>query len=144
MKRLLWIMVMLGGSLWATDATLAAKHLGAEQSYAQAVAKARNTGKMLVMVVVKEHCRWCQKLVDRTLSDPKVQKRLGEAFVTLIVDKDDTYPATFKEDFFPSIFYIDPKTEQSVYENVGYVRTKCFLNDLKGALQTQYDLYGKE
>ncbi len=141
MMKLLWIMVMFVGSLWATDATLAAKHLGAEQNYAQAVAKARNTGKMLVMVVVKEHCRWCQKLVDRTLSDPKVQKRLGEEFVTLIVDKDDTYPATFKEGFFPSIFYIDPKTEQSVYENVGYVGVKCFINDLDGAIKTRHALY---
>jgi len=143
MKKIVMILSLLTYTLWATDATEAAKRLGVESSYAEAIAKAKKEDKMLVMVIVKKHCRWCDKIVDRTLSDTQVKKEL-DSFVTLIVDKDAVYPADFKENFFPSIFFIDQKTEKSVYENVGYVGTKCFINDLHESLKTRNSLYAAE
>ncbi len=131
-------------SLMAADALEAARKLGVESNYTAAVAKAKKEKKMLIMVIVKENCHWCDKIVNRTLGDAAVRKRLKKDFVTLIVDKDDPFPADFKENFFPSIFYIDTVTQKSVYENVGYVGTKCFLNDLDGALKTRNELYAKE
>jgi thioredoxin-related protein len=128
----------------AVDAFQAAKKLGVESDYATAIAKARQENKMLVMVIVKENCRWCDKIIDRTLADETVKAHLKEGYVTLIVDKDDDFPGDFKENFFPSIFYIDAVTGKSVYENVGYVGTKCFLNDLNGASKTRDELYAKE
>ncbi|MCB4743656.1 MAG: thioredoxin family protein [Sulfurovum sp.] len=130
-----YLMIFLFSSfLLATDATQAAKQLGVQHSYATAIAKAKAKKRMLVMVLVKEHCRWCHKLVKHTLADKKVKARLKKDYVTLIVDKDDTYPVVFKRSFFPSILYIDPNTEKNIYENVGYIGPEYFLNDLKNML----------
>ena len=136
-----FLLLIFAATLFATDALEAAKKLGVENQYEQALSKAQKENKMLVMVIVKENCRWCDKIVNRTLSNDKVRKEL-EKYVTVIVDKDDVFPTDFKENFFPSIFYIDAKTQKSVYENVGYVGTKCFLNDLHSAQQTKETLYG--
>ncbi|MCF6205718.1 MAG: DUF255 domain-containing protein [Sulfurovum sp.] len=137
-----WILWMiLGSMLMATDAGKAARMLGAQSDFKTAMTQAKSEHKMVAMVIVKEHCRWCEKLVRRTLDDAQVKAQLAKDYVLLIVDKDASYPADFKENFFPSIFYIDEKTGKSVYENVGYVGTKCFLNDLQSALKMRNDLY---
>ena len=143
MKKTVMIICLLTYGLWATDAVEAAKNLGVESNYTEAIGKAKKEDKMLVMVIVKKNCRWCDKIVNRTLSDMKVKKELN-AFVTLIIDKDAAYPADFKENFFPSIFFIDQRTEKSVYENVGYIGTKCFINDLHESLRTRKSLYTSE
>jgi len=139
MRTLLFVW-MLSGMLFAMNAKSAAEQLGVESRYVSALKKAQLEKKIMVMVVVKEHCRWCEKLVNRTLQEARVKARLKD-FVTVIVDKDDAYPADFKEDFFPSIFYIDYATQKSIYENVGYIGAKCFLNDLEGVEKTYASLY---
>ncbi len=139
MRALLFV-CMLSGMLFAMNAQQAAKMLGVGNSYDQAIQKAKHEKKILVMVVVKEHCRWCEKLVNTTLKEPRVEKRLQD-FITVVVDKDAAYPADFKEDFFPSVFYVDYNTEKSIYENVGYIGAKCFLNDLDGVEKTYESLY---
>ncbi len=126
--------------LFGADAKEAAAQLGAENSFTAALQKAKSEKKILVMVIVKKNCRWCDKLVAKTLSEPEVKERL-KSYVTLIIDSDDDFPSEFKENFFPSIFYIDAASGESVYENIGFVGKKCFLNDLSISLQTRNDLY---
>ena len=128
------------GSLFATDAKEAAEKLGVENNFATALKKARSEKKMLVLVIVKKGCRWCDKMVYGTLVEPEVKEALKN-YVTLIVDKDDTYPNIFKEGLFPSIFYIDQNSQKSVYENVGYTGKKIFLNDLKESLKMRDELH---
>ncbi len=144
MVRLLAVLLFSFSMLSASGAKEEAALIGAETNFDTALAKAKAEKKILVMVVVKEHCRWCEKLVKRTMADPEVEKVLKRDFITLIIDRYDSYPKAFREDFFPSIFYIDYATGQSVYENVGYVGKKCFLNDLDGAQKTRASLYEKE
>ncbi len=133
MKAIL-ISLLLTYGLMATDAIEAAKKLGVENNYATAIKKAKSEKKILVMVIVKENCRWCEKLINKTLSEETVKNRL-ENYITLIVDKNDDFPSEFRENFFPSIFYIDYSTQKSVYSNVGFVGKPCFLNDLNGSLE---------
>ena len=132
--KLFFMTLLLTCGLMASEAIEAAKKLGAENNYAAAISKAEKEKKMLVMVVVKENCRWCDKLINNTLSEETVKNKL-ENYITLIVDKDDDFPSEFKENFFPSIFYIDYSTQKSVYSNVGFVGKPCFLNDLNGSLE---------
>jgi len=132
--KLFFMILLLTCGLMASDAIEAAKKLGAENNYATAISKAEKEKKLLVMVVVKKDCSWCDKLIDKTLSEETVKSKL-ENYITLIVDKDDEFPSDFKENFFPSIFYIDYSTQKSVYSNVGFVGKPCFLNDLNGSLE---------
>ncbi len=131
---------VLSYALMGSSALKEAKKLGVESDYATAIAKAQKEKKILVMVIVKENCRWCEKLINKTLSDETVKKRL-ENYITVIVDKDAKFPSIFTEDFFPSIFYIDYSTQKSVYSNVGYVGTKCLLNDLNSSEEIRKSLY---
>ena len=140
--KILLVTLLLVTALFSENAKEAAAFLGAENTYSTAIEKAKNENKVVVMVIVKEHCRWCERLVKRTLADEKVKKPL-EDFVMLVVDRNDIYPNQFKEDIFPSVFYIDPKSEKSVYSNVGFVGTKCFLNDLNTSLSTYHTLFSK-
>ena len=138
--KLLFMTLLLTYGLMATDAIEAAKKLGVENNYATAISKAKSEKKLLVMVVVKENCHWCDKLINKTLSEETVKNKL-ENYITLIIDKDDDFPNNFKENFFPSIFYIDYSTRKSVYSNVGFVGKPCFLNDLNGSLEIRNSLY---
>ena len=132
--KIFMMLLLLTFGLLASNALEEAKQLGAESDYATAIAKAQKEKKMLVMVIVKEDCRWCEKLINKTLSEESVKKELNN-FITLIIDKDAEFPSEFKENFYPSIFYIDYSTQKSVYENVGFVGKPCFLNDLNGSLE---------
>jgi thioredoxin-related protein len=133
MKLFFMILLLTYGAM-ATDAIEAAKKLGAENNYATAIQKAKTEKKLLVMVIVQENCRWCEKLIDKTLNEETVRHKL-ENYITLIVDKNDDFPSDFKENLYPSIFYIDYSTQKSVYSNVGFVGIPCFLNDLNGSLE---------
>ena len=139
MKIFLTIL-MLSYALMASNALDEANKLGVESDYATALAKAQKEKKILVMVIVKEDCRWCEKLINKTLSEEGVQKELKN-YITVIVDKDAKYPSQFTENFFPSIFYIDYTTQKSIYSNVGYVGKKCFLNDLHDAFSIHDQLF---
>ena len=132
--------MLLVCTLFATNAKEAAKELGVENDYAAAMAKAKSEKKMLVLVIVKENCRWCDKLLSRTFADPEVKDELRN-YVTVVIDRNGEFPDEFRENFFPSMFYIDYSSEKSVYENVGYIGKKCFLNDLRESLKTRNELY---
>ena len=135
--------LLLSYALMASNALEEAKKLGVESNYAIAFTKAKKEKKMLVMVIVKENCRWCEKLVNKTLSEETVKKKL-ENYITVIVDRNADFPSAFKENFFPSIFYIDYETEKSVYSNVGFVGKPCFLNDLNSSLEVRDTLHSDE
>ena len=139
MKKFLLIL-LLGSGLFANNAYKEALKIGAETDYATAIVKAQKENKILVMVIVQENCRWCGRLIDRTLSEESVKKEL-ENYVTLVVDNDASYPNVFKEDLFPAIFYIDANSQKSIYTNVGYIGVECFLNNLSESSKTQEFLF---
>lgn len=134
------ICVLFAGN---TKEAATALHPGKQNRYHAAIERAKVEKKMLVMVIVKENCPWCHKLLRKTLADTEVKKAL-ENTIVLIVDKDASYPSAFKVTLFPSIFYIDYASETSVYENVGYVDTKEFLLDLRESIKTRDALYREE
>ena len=138
--RYLFFIAIISRLLFAMDATQAAQRIQAETHYSIAIKKATEEKKIVVMVMVKEHCRWCQKLIKHTLLTPAVQARLKD-FITLIVDKEGDYPTRFKADFFPSIVFIDYHTQKSIYEQIGYINSIHFLEELQEIEQTYHSLY---
>ena len=82
MKTILF-MLLLGSGLFAGNVLKEAQKLGAESDYATAISKAQKENKILVMVVVQENCRWCDKLINRTLSEASVKKELENCLTRL-------------------------------------------------------------
>ena len=132
MKYIMMILA-LSLSLMAADAAKAAKELGVYNNYDIAIQKAKSENKLMVLVVVWDPCRACDKLVKKTLSNDMVKNRLKDQ-VTVILDYKDQMPKAFHIKMAPKIFYIDPKTEKSVWESMGAVSIETFMDDLKEAL----------
>ena len=131
MKYIMMILA-LSLSLMAADATKSAKMLGVYNNYDTALQKAKSENKLMVLVVVWNPCRACDKLVNKTLSNDVAKNRLKD-HVTVILDYKDKMPEVFHIKMAPKIFYINPKTEKSVWESIGAVSVETFMNDLKEA-----------
>jgi len=123
---------MLVYSLLAIDAESAAMDLDYSENYKSALAKAKKENKNLMLVVVQDPCPYCGKLVENTLSDPEVKKAL-EGYVGVILDKKGEMPSQFHTAMVPMTFFINPKTEEAVWESLGYAKKPRFLDDIETA-----------
>ena len=131
MKTLI-MFALLVCNLLAISAQDAAWVLNAQTDLTKAFKLAKAENKMLLLVVVKDDCNWCEKMVYDTLKDKNIQESLTNT-VTVIVDVSEKLPDTFKVTRTPAIFFIDAKTKKSVLENVGYIKKGGFLIDIISA-----------
>jgi thioredoxin-related protein len=106
--------------------------LDAQNDFTKALQKAKTENKMLLLVVVKDDCTWCEKMVHETLKDKDIQDSLSN-MVTAVVDVHGKLPNDFKVRKTPTVFFIDAKSEKSVYKNIGYVKKGAFLIDIISA-----------
>jgi len=132
--KLFFLFFTLTYALFAIDAKDAAFALDFEESYTVGLEKAQQEDKLLMLVIVQNPCPYCEKLVEQTLSDPQVVAVLGN-FVSVIVDKHGEFPQKFKTCLTPICFFIDPQTEEDVWESPGYLEAKAFLEVLTEAQQ---------
>ena len=129
---MLWFLCLFTLTLMATDAQIEAKLLGAENNFNSAMEKAKEEKKILLLLVVTDNCRWCQKMVHKTLRNNIVHEKLNNTIV-LVLDKNDEMPFEFKSELYPSTYFINPETQKSVWENVGYADKEVFLKDVATA-----------
>lgn len=135
MKKIV-LMLFFALSLWANEASEAAKELGYINSYVQGVEKAKKEHKIMLLVVVRDGCRWCKKFEKETLKDPKIKSKLN-TFTKVLIDKDDAMPERFYTNFIPTIYFIDPKTEKSIWDFAGFKESAEFTHDIDAA-QAEY------
>ncbi len=119
-------------NLMAISASEAAWVLDAQTDLTKALQKAKAENKMVLLVVVKDDCNWCEKMVHETLKDKDIQDNLSN-MVTVIVDIHGKLPNDFKVIKTPAMFFIDPKNGKSVFKNIGYVKKGAFLIDIISA-----------
>ena len=131
--KVLIMLLSLVYTLFAISSVDVAFVLGFHEDYLTSLAQANKEKKLLMLVIIKDPCRYSENMVYKTLSDPKVAEALKD-FVPVIVDKDAILPSAFKVDLVPMIYFIDPKNEQGVGERMEYVSTEQFLADIKDAL----------
>ena len=123
---------MLVCNLMAITAPEAAQTLGAQTDLTKALKQAKSENKLLLLVVVKEHCHWCEKMVYNTLKDKNIQEHLSE-MITVVIDINDKVSDDFKTAQAPAVFFIDPNKQKSVWANVGYIKKGTFLIDIISA-----------
>ena len=131
MKYIIMILA-LSISLMAADAAKSAKALGVYNDYNTALKKAKSENKLMVLVVVWDPCKACDKLVKNTLANAMVNNKLKD-FITVILDYQDKMPKKFHIKMAPKIFYIDSKTEEEIGTNVGVVSVEEFIDNLNDA-----------
>ena len=113
------LLLLLTLSLFASNAKDAAFMLDYEEVYAVALQKAKKEHKVLMMVIVKEPCPYCDKLVEDTLDTPCIRKKLHD-FTPLVIAHDDEYPESFRPPVRPVTLFINPDDSSVLHTLYGY------------------------
>lgn len=129
---MLIVLLSIVCSLLAIDAKDAAFVLGYNEDYKTALAQAKEEKKLLMLVIIQDPCPYCERLIDNTLSDPKIVDVL-EDFVSVIVNQHSPLPPAFESNAIPMTFFIDPENEEGIWESMGYISVEQFLDDIKEA-----------
>ena len=106
-------------TLFASNAKDAAFMLDYEEVYSVALDTAKKENKILMMVIVKEPCPYCDKLVEDTLDTPCVRKKLKD-FIPLVIAHDDDYPESFRPPVRPVTLFINPNDSSILHTLYGY------------------------
>ena len=103
-------------------------------SYEEAMDKARDKNRPVMIDFYTDWCSWCKTLDNTTYSDATVGKK-AERFVSLKIDADDQRPlaARYKVSAFPTILFIDPDGKE-LHRVVGFRPPVDFLKEMDAAL----------
>ena len=126
MKTLL-LSILLVCNLMAVTAEDAAWLLNGTTDFNKAVEKSKNGKKaMIVLLVVKDGCSWCEKMVSETMQASAVKDALNDA-VLVVADFHSELASAYNAQLTPTIYFIDPKTKKSIKKQVGYEKPGNFL-----------------
>ncbi len=119
-------------SLHANEASVAAKKLGYINSFDKGIALAKKEHKMMMLVLVRDGCPWCKRLENDTLSDSFITDETKN-FVNVLIDRTAKMPDYYRTPIVPVVYFIDPNTQESVFETAGYRDVGEFLDDIEHA-----------
>lgn len=104
-------------------------------SYDQALVKAKKEGKPLLVLITSETCRWCRKLESTTLQDDEIVSRINLSFQAVNVTKDKSiYPKNLTAKMVPMSYFIDPRNGKILYSIPGFWGTEDYNSILDDAL----------
>ena len=104
-------------------------------SYQKAMEIGVKEGKPVMVMMVTSRCPWCMRMKERTLPDPKVTEKINANYIPVMINRDtDPYPEELYAKLVPTIYYLDPKDGELLYETIGYKSPALFLEDLKEGL----------
>ena len=131
MKKIV-LLIVVALSLWANEASKAAAELGYSNSYSEGIAKAKKEHKLMMLVLVRDGCHWCKKFENETLKDPAIKAQLS-GFIKVLIDKNEPMPEYLQSNFIPTIHFVDPITQKSVWNLAGFKEPKEFTEDINAA-----------
>jgi len=135
MKRLITFLLLLT-FLSADHISDIALSLGYQTKFTTALQKAKNENKLLMMVVVSNYCPWCRKFESTTLQNSNISKAIKKDFIPLLINKDSAvYPQGYKVPGVPSVFFINPTNETTLWRSFGYKTSSEFTKTLSTAKQ---------
>jgi len=101
-------------------------------NYDDAINLAIKERKKVLLLIKKDSCQWCKKMINITLKDKNVQKLIKDKYILVFIDRDSSnYPIRFYSKAVPATFIIDA---QKIIESemiLGYVDPERFFNIIK-------------
>lgn len=115
-----------------------------ETSYKEAMQKAVEQKKVLMVVVTQTYCPWCEKFKEKTLVDAEVVKQVSNNFVAVLLNKDkDDMPEDIRARMVPTTFFLDHEGGE-IYSTIGYKHPRKFLLDIKDAVDLSREMQGED
>ena len=133
MKKIILLLITTL-TLFGANAKDAAFMLDYQEVYAQALAQAKQEHKVLMMVIVKEPCPYCDRLVEKTLDTSTIKAKLKN-FIPLVIDHDGKYPERFRPPVRPVTLFINPDNSTVLYTLAGYRDVDVFKDAMDTAIQ---------
>ena len=134
--KILLLSILLVSNLLAITAKEYAPTIHALSNINDAFTKAKSEKKrMILLIVIKDGCHWCEKMLEETMQDKVVKKVLSDT-VIVITDLDSALSKVYKAEQTPSLYFIDSKTKKSIYEQVGYEKPGSFMITIHSALDS--------
>jgi len=130
-------------SLFAANIDAFAKKMSFQRDYKTALDMSKQMHKPLVMILSADYCPWCRKFENKTLESSVVSEELKQYFIVVVVDRKydiKTFPAKYRTQFTPKVFFINPKDESVFLDTTGYIKKKKFLQSLQKALKLYKDM----
>lgn len=107
-----------------------------QPNYNAAKAEAKKSGKPMLVILVSHTCRWCRKLENRTLQNPKVVDYVNKFFVPVIVYRGEgDYPDFIRSSMIPTTFFLTPNEKMIMQPSVGYWEPVDYMSDLRMAIK---------
>ena len=131
MKKI-FILLFITLTLGASDIAEFAAKMSYETNYATAIEKAKAQNKELMFVMVTNYCPWCRKFEKRTLVKEEVNTLIHKKYVLLILNREKgEYPKKFFTKRIPVVMFINPNTEETIHESLGFKNVKDFVKELE-------------
>ena len=126
MKTLLLIILLIS-QVMAITAKDAAFILNAQTDLTKALQIAKNENKsMIVLLVIKDGCNWCEKMINETMKDKRIEEALDNT-VIIVTDEGSELAKKFNTKLTPSTYFINVRTGKTVSRQVGFEKPGSFL-----------------
>ena len=102
-----------------------------EKDLESAFKKAKKEHKKIIIMAVSKHCKWCNKIKEETLSDPKILKKLNNYLLVKIDRETPTQREQVPKFEHVPVFFFATAEKKFYDELTGYFTTKEFLAALK-------------
>jgi len=113
-----------------------ANEVNYSRDYTKALEVAKKQNKLIMFIAVGDYCPWCKKFERKTLSSKEIKARVSNEFIPVIIDRvsdKEKYPKEFYAQVVPTVFFINPHTQKSVYDTIGYMKPSDFSSELNSA-----------
>ena len=112
--------------------------LDGKPSIEQGRVEARHKGlPIVVVVIIKDGCVWCDLTVDKTLGEKEVEKAIAKNAVLVFYDFYKERPAAFKATHTPTFFFVDTQSGEILDRTEGFLEPYEFQNYLERAVNLQ-------
>ena len=141
--KIIFTLLFMFFSLFAANIDAFAKKMSFQRDYKTALDMSKQMHKPLVMILSADYCPWCRKFENKTLESSVVSEELKQYFIVVVVDRKydiKTFPAKYRTQFTPKVFFINPKDESVFLDTTGYIKKKKFLQSLHKALKLYKDM----
>jgi len=124
-------------SLWGAKIDEFAKEVNYLRNYDSALKIAKKENKMIMLLLVADYCPWCKKFERKTLKNSSVSSFVSKNFIPVVVDKkrdQGLYPKEYNTPLIPTVYFIDPNSQKSLYKSVAYMKKKEYISNMNKAL----------